>query len=207
MTGTLNVLLAARDNKVKKVVFASSCAVYGDGKSLPKREDMTLTPQSPYAVTKLAGEYYCQVFSEIYGLPTICLRYFNVYGTRQDSNSQYAAVIPKFIERVLDNKPPIIFGDGKQTRDFVSVKDVVEANIQAALSYTVGVFNIGKGESISINQLAELVIKIMGSKIEPVYQEPKLGEIRHSLAAISKAKQFGYSPKYDIEEALKWQIS
>ena len=206
VTGTLNVLLAARDNKVKKVVFASSCVVYGDSLCLPKREDMPPSPQSPYAVSKLAGEQYCRVFSEIYGLPTICLRYFNVYGTRQNSNSQYAAVIPKFIERVLDNKPPIIFGDGKQTRDFVSVKDVVEANIQAAQSNIVGVFNIGKGVSISINQLAELIIKIMGSRIEPVYQEPRLGDIRHSLAAISKAKQFGYNPKYGIEEAIKWQI-
>jgi len=206
VTGTLNVLIAARDNSVKKVVFASSCAVYGNSTGLPKREDMTPNPQSIYAANKLAGEYYCQVFYQIYGLPTVCLRYFNVYGARQNSSSEYAAVIPRFIQSVRDKKSPIIYGDGEQTRDFVSVKDVVEANILAAKSDVVGVYNIGKGESISVNKLAELIIKIMGSRIEPTHQEPKIGEIRHSLAAISKAKQFGYIPKYDIEEALKWQI-
>jgi len=206
VTGTLNVLIAARDNNVKKVVFASSCAVYGNSTGLPKREDMTPNPQSIYAANKLAGEYYCQVFYQIYGLPTVCLRYFNVYGPRQNSSSEYAAVIPRFIQSVRDKKSPIIYGDGEQTRDFVSVKDVVEANILAAKSDVVGVYNIGKGESISVNKLAELIIKIMGSRIEPTHQEPKIGEIRHSLAAISKAKQFGYTPKYDIEEALKWQI-
>ena len=125
ITGTLNVLLAAKDTGVKKVIYASSSSVYGDTPTLPKKEDMPPNPLSPYAVTKLSGEYYCRVFHRVYGLPTVCLRYFNVYGPRQDPASQYAAVIPRFINRILENKPPIIFGDGEQTRDFTFVKDVV----------------------------------------------------------------------------------
>lgn len=207
ITGTLNVLLAARDNGVKKVIYASSCAVYGDTPTLPVREDMFPNPQSPYAVTKLTGEYYCQVFHQVYGLPTVCLRYFNIYGPRQDPTSQYAAVIPLFIQKVLDDRPPIIFGDGKQTRDFAFVKDVVEANILAAESDAAGVYNIGKGERVSINRLAELVIKLVGNSVEPVHEESRAGDIRHSLADISKARQFGYNPKYNLEEGLRETIN
>lgn len=206
ITGTLNVLLTARDNNVKKVIYASSSSVYGDTATLPKTEDMVPHPQSPYTVTKLAGEYYCQVFYQVHGLPTVCLRYFNVYGSRQNPNSQYAAVIPRFIQRVLGDKPPIIFGDGEQTRDFTFVKDAVEANILAAESDATGVFNIGKGESISINRLAELIIELVGKGVKPVHREPRLGDIRHSLADISKAKAFGYDPNYNLEEGLRETI-
>jgi len=203
ITGTLNVLLAAKAQAVKKVIYASSSSVYGDTPTLPKREDMILSPMSPYAVTKLAGEYYCQVFHHVYGLPTACLRYFNIYGSRQDQNSQYAAVIPRFIKRSLECNPPIIFGDGEQTRDFTFVKDAVEANVLMAQSDACGVFNISRGESITINRLAELIIELVGNKIKPIHQEPRPGDIRHSLADVSKAKAFGYEPKYSFEEGLR----
>lgn len=201
-TGTLNVLIAARDNKVKKVVYASSSAVYGDSPPGPKREDMPPNPQSPYAITKLAGEYYCQIFRQIYGLPTVCLRYFNVYGPRQDPGSQYAAVIPKFLERASVGKPPIIFGDGDQTRDFVFVRDAVEANILAAQSKATGVFNIGSGKSISINDLAKVIAEVVGASLKPIHREPRSGDIRHSVADIARARDFGYRPEYRLEDGL-----
>jgi len=202
MTGTLNVLLAARDTAVTKVVYASSCAVYGDTSTLPIREDTLPNPQSPYAVTKLAGEYYCQAFHQVYGLPTVCLRYFNVYGPRQDPNSDYSAVIPRFIQRVLDDKPPIILGDGEQTRDFTFITDVVEANILVAESHATGIFNIGSGQSISITRLAELIIGLAGNNVKPMHEEPRPGDIKHSLADISKARSFGYKPRYGLERGL-----
>jgi len=205
-TGTLNVLLAARDNGVRKVIYASSSSVYGDSPALPKIEDMAPNPQSPYAVAKLAGEFYCHVFHEVYGLPTVCLRYFNIYGPRQDPHSQYAAVIPKFIKRVSEKSPPIIFGDGEQTRDFTFIKDAVEANLLAAESNAAGIFNIGRGESISVNQLAGLTIKLMRNNVELIHTEPRPGDIRHSLADISRAKTFGYNPKYSLEEGLRETI-
>lgn len=206
-TGTLNVLLAARDNGAKKAIFASSSSVYGDTPVLPQREDMTPNPLSPYAVSKLAGEYYCQVFNQVYGLPTVCLRFFNVYGPRQDPDSPYAAVIPQFIKRLSEGKPPIIFGDGTQTRDFTFVKDAVEATILAAQSDASGVFNISGGKSITINQLADLITKLTGNnKIKPIHQEARPGDIVHSLADISKAKAFGYEPKYSLEEGLRETI-
>ncbi len=206
ITGTLNVLLAARDSGVKKVIYASSSSVYGDTPTLPKVEDMVPNPQSPYALTKLVGEYYCNIFHQIYDLPTICLRYFNVYGPGQDPNSQYAAVIPLFVTRVLQNKPPIIYGDGEQTRDFTFIKDVVRANILAAEGDAYGVFNIGVGRSISINELAELVIKLMGGDIKPIRQELRPGDVRYSLADITRAKTFGYAPKHALEEGLRETI-
>ena len=144
--GTLNVLIAARDCGVKKVVFTSSASIYGETSESSVGEDMRPNPLSPYAVSKITGEYYCNAFLEVYGLKTVCLRYFNVYGPRQDPNSEYAAVIPKFITRALNNQPPIIFGDGKQTRDFVYVKDVAKANILSMKKNVVGVYNIGCGE-------------------------------------------------------------
>ena len=203
ITGTLNVLLAARDNKVRKVVYASSSSVYGDTPTLPKKEDMVPHPQSPYAVSKLAGEHYCRVFQEVYGLATACLRYFNVYGPRQNPDSQYAAVIPRFIRWASEGSPLIIFGDGEQTRDFTFIADAVEANILAAESNASGVFNIGQGKSITINELAKFVIKLTGNNVEPVHQEPREGDIRHSLADISKAKTLGYEPRYNLEEGLE----
>lgn len=208
ITGTLNVLLSAKDNHVNKVIYASSSSVYGDTPTFPKKEDMLPSPLSPYAVTKLAGEYYCRVFHQVYGLPTVCLRYFNVYGPRQDPNSQYAAVVPRFIKRSREGNPPIIFDDGEQTRDFTFVKDTVEANILVAESDACGLFNISRGESITINQLAELIIELVGNKIEPIHQKPRPGDIRHSLADVSKAKAFGYEPKYGLEaglaETIRW---
>jgi len=200
------VLLAARDNHVKKVIYASSSSVYGDTPTLPKREDMPPNPQSPYAVAKLTGEYYCQVFQQVYALPTVCLRYFNVYGPRQDPDSPYAAVIPRFIEKLSQGNPPIIFGDGEQTRDFTFIKDATEANILAAESELTGIFNIARGESVSINELAKLTIKLFGDSIEPIHEEPRPGDIRHSLADISRPKAFGYEPKYSIEEGLRETI-
>jgi len=206
ITGTLNVLIAARDNNVRKVIFASSSSVYGDTPTLPKVEDMTPNPQSPYALTKLVGEYYCHVFYQIYHMPTICLRYFNIYGPRQDPNSQYAAVIPVFIARVRQDKPPIIYGDGNQTRDFTFIQDAVRANIIAAESDATGIFNIGTGGNTTINGLARAIIKIMGRDLQPIYQEPRAGDIRDSLANISKAKAIGYEPQYSLEDGLREAI-
>ena len=205
-TGTVNVLLAARDNKVRKVIYASSCSIYGDMCSCPNREEVIPHPQSPYAVAKLASEHYCQFFHQSYGPPTVCLRYFNVYGPRQDPNSQYAAVIPSFINQVYHGSPPIIFGDGKQTRDFVFVKDVVEANLLAAENGAAGTFNIGRGEEISIKKLAKLIIQLTGNGIKPIQKEPRHGDIKHSLADISQARTFGYEPKWTLEEGLRETI-
>ncbi len=209
INGTLNVLVAAKEKDVKKVVYASSSSVYGDAPTLPKKEDMTLNPLSPYAISKLTGEYYCQVFTKIYGLPTVSLRYFNVYGPRQDASSDYAAVIPKFIYRVLNGEPPLIYGDGKQTRDFTFIEDVVHANILAVESKATGVFNIGGGKSITINDLAKLIMKICGKYFDPIYDDPQSGDPKHSLADISKAKEkLGYVPKFNLkrglEETVKW---
>ena len=203
LSGTLNVLLAAKENSVNKVIYSSSSSVYGDTPTLPKKEDMIPHPLSPYAAAKLGGEYYCQVFHKVYKLPTVCLRYFNVYGPRQDPNSQYAAVIPSFIKTTIADNTPIIFGDGEQTRDFTFVKDAVEANILVAQSDSCGLFNISRGESITINRLAELIIGLVGHKVEPIHQEPQPGDIRHSLADISRARAFGYKPKYSLEEGLR----
>jgi len=206
-TGTLNVLLAARDSGVKKVVYASSSSVYGDIPVLPKSEDMTPNPQSPYAVSKLVGEYYCSVFHRIYGLSTACLRYFNVYGPGQNPNSQYAAVIPRFIGRILEGNPPIVFGDGEQTRDFTFINDVVEANILAVKNNANGVFNISAGQRITINKLAATIAKFIGEKLEPIYQEPRAGDIKHSLADISRAQGIGYKPRYTLESGLRETIN
>lgn len=207
ITGTLNVLLAARDSGVKKVVYASSAAVYGDTPALPQREEMMSNPQSPYAVTKLVGEYYCQAFQAVYGLPTVSLRYFNAYGPKQDPNSEYSAVIPRFIKSLSEEKPPIVFGDGEQTRDFVFVSDVVQANILAAESDAHGVFNVGQGQSIAIKKLAELISRIMKKDPGVIYKEARVGDIRHSLADISKAGLFGYRPRYDLEQGLRETIN
>ncbi len=207
VNGTLNVLVAAKDRGVKKVIYASSSSIYGDTPKLPKREDMMPNPLSPYAVTKLLGEYYCEVFTEVYGLKTVSLRYFNVYGPKQDPYSDYAAVIPRFINRVLENKPPVIYGDGEQTRDFTFVKDVVKANILAAKSNANGVYNIACGNRISINELADMIMKIMGKNLTLIYDAPREGDVRHSLGDISKAKKsLGYEPRYNLEEGLRGTI-
>ena len=203
INGTLNVLVAARACGVRKVAYASSSSVYGDTLELPKREEMNPNPLSPYAVTKLTGEYYCRVFQEVYGLETVSLRYFNVYGPRQDPLSEYAAVIPKFIQRALKGMPPVIYGDGNQTRDFTFVKDVVEGTIILAENEATGVFNIGRGEQTSINHLARLILEVTGLDLEPIHEKPRTGDVRHSLADISRAKSYGYNPKYSVKEGLK----
>ena len=205
-TGTLNVLLAARRNHVSKVIYASSSSVYGDTPTLPKKEDMPPNPLSPYAVSKLTGEYYCQVFEKVYQLPTIILRYFNVYGPRQDPDSQYAAVIPRFIQSTLNGNPLVIYGDGEQTRDFTFVRDVVEANILAANSDICGLFNISRGERITINRLVEVIMGLTGGKSEVIYQEPRPGDVRHSQADITMAGTFGYKPRYSLKEGLAEMI-
>jgi UDP-glucose 4-epimerase len=209
INGTLNVLVAARDNNIKKVVFASSCSIYGDSPALPKTEFMIPCPISPYSVNKLVGEYYCNVFTKVYNLKTAALRYFNVYGPRQDPGGDYAAVVPRFINMVLKNKVPIIYGDGEQTRDFIYVDDIVNANIIAAESKETGIFNIAAGKPVSINELTQYITQITGKKIQAVYKKPRQGDIIHSSADISKAKQkLGYEPKFalkkGLEETIKW---
>ena len=208
ITGTLNVLVAAKDAGVKKVVCASSSSVYGDTPTLPKSEDMPVNPLSPYAITKMTGEFYCKVFQDIYGLQTISLRYFNVFGPRQDLTSQYSAVIPKFIDAILNNKSLVVYGDGEQSRDFSYIKHVVDANILACESDKTGVYNIACGRRITINQLIDMVNEILGKDVEPTYSEVRAGDIKHSLADISKASMFGYEPKSDfkqeLEETIRW---
>lgn len=211
--GTLNVLVAAKDNNVDKVVYASSSSVYGDSPTLPKHEEMKPNPLSPYAVNKLTGEYYCTVFTNVYGLKTVALRYFNVFGPRQDPNSEYAAVIPKFIKLISENKSPIIYDDGEQSRDFTYVDNVVQANIKAAAHPTVtGVFNAACGSKMTVNELARELMDIIGNNVEPTYEPPRPGDIKHSLADSSRAQQaFGYKPEMSIKEGLqetvKWFLN
>ena len=202
ITGTLNVLVAAKKNNVKKVVFASSSSVYGDNRKSPKTEDMNPNSQSPYALTKLVGENYCRIFNKVYGLSTICLRYFNVYGPLQNPNSEYTAVVPSFISRILKNEQPIIYGDGNQTRDFTFVQDAIRANILAAESQTNGVVNIGSGSNITINELAKTITRILGVNVQPLHEEPRAGDIRDSLADITLARTIGYEPQYKLEDGL-----
>lgn len=202
VTGTLNVLIAAKDAGIKKVIFSSSSSVYGDTPTLPKKEDMPVNPQSPYAITKATGEMYCRVFEELYGLPTVCLRYFNVFGPRQDPTSQYSAVIPKFITAIANGKSPLIYGDGEQSRDFTFVKNVVNANILSCESDKTGIFNIACGRRITVNQLVDYINEILGKEIKSAYSDPRPGDIKHSLADISRARDFGYSPKDEFKEEL-----
>ena len=206
INGTLNVLLASARAKVKKVIYASSSAIYGNSPTMPKREKMTPNPSSPYAVTKLSGEYYCQVFEKIHQIHTVCLRYFNVYGPRQDPNSRYAAVIPKFIEQILQGNPPVIYGDGMQTRDFIFVRDVVDANILAAEAQATGIFNIGTAKTITISELVKLIIELTGAGVEAVYKSRRTGEVRHSMADITRARTFGFNPRYDLNCGLRETI-
>jgi UDP-glucose 4-epimerase len=206
LTGTLKVLQAANESGVKKLVYASSAAVYGDTVTMPTGEDTPTLPQSPYAVAKLAGEYYCRVFTEAFKLPTVCLRYFNIFGPRQDPASQYASVIPVFIQRASRGEPLFIDGDGEQTRDFVFVKDVVKANIMAAEGDFTGIYNIGGGKKISVNQLAEIILKLTGSTEKPVHRQPRPGDIKHSMADITRARGVGYHPGYTLEDGLREMI-
>ncbi len=209
INGTLNVLVAARDTGVRKVVYASSSSVYGDTLVLPKTEDMIPGPLSPYAVSKLAGEYYCRVFHDVYGLPTSSLRYFNVYGPRQDPGSEYAAVVPKFITRVGGNQSPLIYGDGEQTRDFTFIGDVVEANILAAGDGGSNgrVLNIAGGRRTTVNNLSEMIVNLMGKDLRAEHTDPRPGDIKHSLADISKAGELlNWKPRTSLDQGLKETI-
>lgn len=206
VTGTLNLLLASYENKVKRVVFASSSSVYGDTDELPQKETFLPNLISPYAATKLAGEYYCRVFNETYGLKTVSLRYFNVFGPRQSLESQYAVVIPKFIDCLLNDEPPPIHGDGLQSRDFTYVSNVVEANLLSAIKEQAAgeVFNIAVGKTYNLLQLVENLNKITGKNINPIFTPPRRGDVRYTWADISKAKRLlSFSPEVDFVEGLK----
>lgn len=208
--GTLNVLLAARDAGVRRVVFASSCAVYGDSPVLPKSEQLPPEPASPYAASKLAGEELCAVFTRSWGLETVALRYFNVYGPRQDPQSAYAPVIPRFLQALLRGERPVIYGDGGQTRDFVYVGDVVQANLLAAEAPGVAgrVFNIAAGRSVSLYQLLLLMADLLGVPPKAEHLPPRSGDIRHSAADIRAARQaLGYEPMVRLEEGLASTIA
>jgi UDP-glucose 4-epimerase len=207
--GTVNVFTAAKDAGVKRVVYASSSAVYGDSPVLPKVESMTYNPLSPYALHKMTNEYYANLFYKLFGLETVGLRYFNVFGPRQNPESKYAAVIPLFIKKIMNNEAPLINGDGSTTRDFTFVKNVVDANLAAAQASGVAgdVFNIACGEAISLNELVEKINKQLGTTVTPNYQEKRQGDIDHSVADISKAKtQLQYTPTYSFDEGLRLTI-
>lgn len=208
-TGTLNILLAARDQKVKRVIFASSSSVYGDTPVLPKIETMPPGPISPYAVQKLNGEHYCRLFYQLYGLPTVILRYFNVFGPRQDPSHPYAAVIPRFISLMKTGRRPTIYGDGKQSRDFTYIDNVVEGTLSALNAKAAGgeVINLACGGQISLNQLVSLINRSLKTKIKPIYAKPRPGDFRHSRASITKAKKIlDYRVKVSFEEGLRRMI-
>ena len=204
--GTLQVLEAARTRGVRRVVYAASSSAYGDSATLPKREAMTPAPMSPYAITKLAGEHYCAAYTSLFGLEAVALRYFNVFGPRQDPNSQYSAVIPLFVTALLEGKRPTVFGDGEQSRDFTYVDNVVSANLKAseAPGAPGGVFNVGCGARYSLNTLLEVLGRILGREVDTVYGEARPGDVRDSLADITRAREaLGYEPLVDFEEGLR----
>src|SRR5262245_51020294 len=206
VNGTLNLLVACRDERVKRLVFASSSSLYGDSPTLPKHEGMMPNPLSPYGAQKLFAETYCQVFTKAYGLETVSLRYFNVFGPRQDATSQYSGVLALFIPAVLQNRRPTIYGDGLQSRDFTYVQNVVEANLLACTVPGVGgrVFNIACGDRITLNSMLQQINKITGKDIAPIYTDPRPGDIKHSQADITRAKEhLGYQPKISFEEGLR----
>jgi nucleoside-diphosphate-sugar epimerase len=213
---TFSLLLAARDCGVRRVVYAASSSAYGDQPELPKREEMRPEPLSPYAVAKLVGEYYAQVFTRAYNLETVCLRYFNVFGPRQDPTSQYSGVISRFIAALYTGETPVIFGDGLQSRDFTYIANVVDANLRAAET-TKGVgqiINVANGERITLNELLAVLKKLTGkTDVEPEYREARVGDVKHSLADITRAREMlGYEPRVGLEEGLRatidwWQQS
>jgi UDP-glucose 4-epimerase len=203
--GTINVLEAARKKKVKRVILASSCAVYGDDPRLPKKETMTPKPASPYAVQKLSAEHYARVYYELFGLETVSLRFFNVYGPRQDPSSPYSGVISIFMTRAASNQNPVIYGDGNQSRDFVYVKDVVKANLLAAgANHLAGnVMNIGTGSYVRINRLWELISSLNGERLEPNYEPARDGDILHSVASMELAKSIlNFQNDFSLEKGL-----
>jgi nucleoside-diphosphate-sugar epimerase len=209
VTGTFNLLLAARDAGVKRFVYASSSSLYGDSLTLPKHEGMMPNPLSPYGAQKLFGEMYCQVFTRTYGIETAALRYFNVFGPRQDPSSQYSGVLSLFITAVLQGRQPTIYGDGLQSRDFTYVKNVVEANLLACTAPGIAgeTFNVACGDRITVNSTLQVINKISGTDINPIYGDPRPGDIKHSQADISKAQsKLGYDPQINFEEGLRLTI-
>lgn len=211
LDATFTLLLAARDAGVKRFVYAASSAAYGDTPTLPKIETMLPQPLSPYAAAKLAGEYYCSVFYKVFGLETISLRYFNVFGPHQDPTSQYAAAIPAFVTAVLKDEPPTIYGDGLQSRDFTYVDNVVEANLLAArVKHAKGeVLNIATGQAVTVNEVIDIINELLGKNVKPIYEAQRPGDVKHSLADITLAKKtIGYKPavlfKQGLELAIDW---
>ncbi len=210
VTGTLNLLKAAREESVKRFVLASSCAVYGDNADLPLKEMSAPRPLSPYAASKLIGEVYCQMFHRAYGVPTVCLRYFNVYGLRQDPNGEYAAVIPKFLQRIMQGLPPTIYGDGLQTRDFVHVSDVVRANLLACeREEAVGqVFNVASGREVSLLELVDTLNELCHTHFTPRLEPARTGDIRHSRGDGTRlAIELGFQPAISLMAGLQQTLS
>lgn len=209
-TGTLNILMAARDAKVKKFVYAASSSAYGDTDELPKRESMFPRPLSPYAVAKFTGEAYCRAFHATYGLPTVSLRYFNIFGPRQDPKSQYAAAVAKFATSALNDEDPTIYGDGEQTRDFTYIANAIEANMKACVAPDEAngdVFNVGCGDRISVNELWRRIAAITGTKATPQYSARRAGDVRDSLASLEKTERvLGYKPVVDLDGGLTQTI-
>ncbi|MFH1855925.1 MAG: SDR family oxidoreductase [Candidatus Omnitrophota bacterium] len=205
VNGTLNVLKAAAENGVKKIVLSSSAAIYGDNPVVPKVETMLPEPKSPYAVTKLDGEYYFKLFKKEWGINTVSLRYFNVFGPRQDPKSQYAAAIPIFVHSAIANKDITVFGDGEQTRDFIYVKDVARANVLVTEKGE-GVYNVACGGKITISDLARKIIKITNSKSKIIYADERPGDVKHSMADISRIQSIGFKPEFDQDEGLQKTI-
>jgi len=204
--GTLNVLVAARDNRVKRVVFAASSSAYGETPTLPKKESMPPQPISPYGVSKYAGELYARTFGHCYGLENVCLRYFNIFGPRQDPDSPYSGVLSRFATAFLQDERPVVFGDGEQSRDFTYVENAVEANLLACEAPAVsgGVFNIGTGDRFSLNQTLDILRRVSGKKLQAKYDLPREGDIRDSQADITAAREFlGYKPTVRFEEGLE----
>src|SRR5258705_10970190 len=208
--GTFSLLLAAREQKVRRLIYAASSSAYGDQPTLPKVEDMLPDPLSPYAVAKLVGEYYCQVFTRVYGLETVSLRYFNVFGPRQDPGSQYSGVVSRFISALYTGKQPVIYGDGEQSRDFTYIDNVIEANLGAAGAKDVSgtVFNVANGERVTLNQLLSELKELTGrSEVTAAYRESRIGDVRHSLADTTRARQLlGYEPRVGLREGLEKTI-
>jgi UDP-glucose 4-epimerase len=204
--GTLNILEAAKEFGVKRVVCASSSSIYGNSETLPKVESMPINPLSPYALTKYAQERYCQIFSSLYGLETVALRYFNVFGPNQDPTSQYSAVIPKFIKLIMNDIQPVIYGDGSQSRDFTFVENNIEANLLACTAPKAAgeVFNVACGERYTLIDLVGMINEILGKKVEPRFEPDRAGDVKHSLAGIEKARELlGYEVKVDFREGLR----
>lgn len=210
LTGTLHVLWAAKEAGVKRVVYAASSSAYGDSPQLPKREDMPPKPISPYGLMKYVGEEYCRLFTQLYGLETVSLRYFNVFGPRQDPSSQYSGVLSRFITAMLSGQRPVIFGDGEQSRDFTYVSNVVQGNLLACHAPGVAgkVYNLACGRRIDLNHVVRLLNGILGTDLQPIYEAPRVGDIKHSLAGISRAAaDLGFSPAVHFEEGLQMTVN